>query len=177
MPESFATKLLRWKFNLFPAYRGTGARVTYISADVREVHVRLPLNWRTRNYVGTIFGGSIYAAVDPIHMIMLIRALGPGYVVWDKAAAVRFKLPGRTTLHARFRLEEDEVRAIKSELEDARSIDRVYSVELKDAAGKVHATVEKTIYIRRRDAGGKSAVATESGASVSSGPRSSPDAP
>jgi acyl-coenzyme A thioesterase PaaI-like protein len=183
MPESFASKLLRWKFNLFPAYRGTGGRITYISADVREIHVRLPLSWRTRNYVGTIFGGSIYAALDPIYMIMLIRALGPGYVVWDKAASVRFKLPGRSTLHAHFRLDEDEVRAIKSELEEARSIDRVYGVELKDAAGKVHATVEKTIYIRRRDAGGKSedaggktAVATESGASSSSSPPS-PAAP
>ena len=177
MPESFRTKLLRWKFNLFPAYRGTGARITYVSADVREIHVRLPLNWRTRNYVGTIFGGSIYGAVDPIHMVMLIRALGPGYLVWDKAAGVRFKHPGRSTLHAHFRLEEDELRAIRAELENARSVDRVYSVDLTDAAGKVHATVEKTIYIRRRDAGGKSAVATESGASVSSSSASSPDAP
>ena len=177
MPESFRTKLLRWKFNLFPAYRGTGGRITYIAADVREIHVRLPLNWRTRNYVGTIFGGSIYAALDPIHMIMLIRALGPGYVVWDKAAGVRFKHPGRSTLHAHFRLEEEEVRAIKSELENARSVDRVYSVELKDAAGKVHATVEKTIYIRRRDAGAKFVSATESGASSSPASEPSPDAP
>lgn len=153
MPESFETRLLRWKFNLFPAYRGTGARVTYISADVREVRVRVPLSWRTRNYVGTIFGGSIYAAVDPIYMIMLIRALGPRYVVWDKAATVTFKRPGKTTLYARFRLEDEELRAIKTELEGKRSIDRVYTVELKDAAGKLHASVEKVIYIRRKEAG------------------------
>src|SRR5918997_1026498 len=150
MPESFATKLLRWKFNLFPAYRGTGGRVTYISADVREIHVRLPLNWRTRNYVGTIFGGSIYAALDPIYMIMLIKALGPDYVVWDKSARVHFKRPGRSTLHARFLLDEEELRAIMSGLEHARSLDRVYSVDLTDADGRVHATVEKTIYIRRK---------------------------
>lgn len=150
MPESFSTKLLRWKFNLFPAYRGTGARVTYISADAREIHVKLPLSWRTRNYVGTIFGGSIYAAVDPIYMIMLIRALGPGYVVWDKSARVAFKRPGKTTLYARFRLDDEELRAIRSELETARSIDRVYTVELRDGAGKLHASVEKTIYIRKK---------------------------
>jgi acyl-coenzyme A thioesterase PaaI-like protein len=151
MPESFETRVLRWKFNLFPAYRGTGARITYISSDVREVHVKLPLSWRTRNYVGTIFGGSIYASVDPIYMIMLIRALGPAYVVWDKAATVTFKRPGKTTLHARFRLEDEELRAIESELEGKRSIDRVYTVELRDAAGKLHASVEKVIYIRRKD--------------------------
>ena len=72
---------MRWGFNFFPAYRGTGARVTYISGDFREVRVELPLNWRTRNYVGTIFGGSVYGAVDPHYMIMLIKILGKGYVV------------------------------------------------------------------------------------------------
>ena len=153
MPESFSSKLLRWKFNLFPAYRGTGGRITYISDDVREVRVKLPLNWRTRNYVGTIYGGSIYGAVDPIYMIMLIKGLGPGYVVWDKAARISFKRPGRATLHARFVIDEEELSAIKSELDNARSVDRVYTVELKDAEGAVHATVEKTIYIRHKGAG------------------------
>lgn len=42
-----------------------------------EVRIRLPLSRRTRNYVGTIFGGSLYGALDPIYMIMLIKALGP----------------------------------------------------------------------------------------------------
>jgi hypothetical protein len=59
MPESWTTRLTRWRLNWFPAYRGTGARLTYISADWSEVHIRLPLSWRTRNYVGTIFGGSM----------------------------------------------------------------------------------------------------------------------
>src|SRR5437764_10192626 len=102
MPESFATRVMRWKMNFFPAYRGTGARVTYIADDYSEVRIRLPLSWRTRNLVGTIFGGSLYGSVDPIYMIMLIRLLGPGYVVWDKAATIRFRKPGRTTLRATF---------------------------------------------------------------------------
>ena len=140
---------MRWGFNFFPAFRGTGARVTYMSGDFREVHVKLPLSWRTRNYVGTIFGGSLYGAVDPHYMIMLIKILGSGYVVWDKAATIRFKKPGRSTLYARFRIPEEEVAEIRRLLETAPSIDRVYQVELKDAEGVVHAVVEKTIYIRR----------------------------
>src|ERR1700727_1576187 len=92
----------RLAFNLFPAFRGTGGRVTFVSNDFREIRVRLPLNWRTRNYVGTIFGGSLYGAADPFFMIMLIEILGPDYLVWDKAGAIRFRKPGRSTLHARF---------------------------------------------------------------------------
>lgn len=81
MPENFATKLDRWKFNLFPAYRGSGARVVYISEDYREIRVKIPLSWRTRNYVGTIYGGSLYGGIDPIYMLMLIKTLGVGYIV------------------------------------------------------------------------------------------------
>ncbi len=143
---------MRWGFNLFPAFRGTGARVTYISGDFRELHVKLPLNWRTRNYVGTIFGGSLYGAVDPHHMIMLIKILGPGYTVWDKAATIRFKKPGRSTLYARFVVSEEEIQTIRRLLESAPSIDRVYTVDLKDEEGVVYASVEKTIYIRRDSA-------------------------
>ena len=150
MPESWRTRVTRWGFNFFPAYHGTGARITYISGDFREVRVRLPLNWRTRNYVGTIFGGSFYGAVDPHYMIMLIKILGPGYVVWDKAATIRFKKPGRGTLYARFLISEEEIAEIRRLLETEPSIDRVYQVELKDADGVVHAVVDKTIYIRRK---------------------------
>ncbi len=153
MPESFASRRLRWGFNLFPAYRGTGARVTYIADDFREVRVRLPLSWRTRNYVGTLFGGSLYGAVDPFYMIMLIRILGPDYTVWDKAATIRFRRPGRTTLFARFVLEEEEIRMIRELAERSPSIDRIYKVDLADADGVVHASVEKTVYVRKNAAG------------------------
>lgn len=150
MPESIRTAVIRWGFNLFPAYRGTGGRITYIASDWREARIKLPLNWRTRNYVGTIFGGSMYGAVDPLYMVMLIRILGPGYVVWDKAAAIRFKKPGTGTLYATFRLGEEEIEAIKALAAAVSSVERVYHVDLVDAAGAVHASIEKTLYIRRK---------------------------
>jgi acyl-coenzyme A thioesterase PaaI-like protein len=151
MPESFKTRLRRWAWNFIPAYRGTGGRVTYISDDYTEIHVRVPLSWRTRNYVGTIYGGSMYGALDPVYMLMLIRLLGRDYVVWDKAASISFRRPGRTTLRAKFVLDGSEVEAIKAELRGRKSVDRVYTVELVDDAGKVHARVEKTLYIARRE--------------------------
>jgi hypothetical protein len=149
MPESSSSRLVRWKFNLFPAYRGTGARVAYIAADFREVRIRLPLSWRTRNVVGTIFGGSLYGAVDPMFMIMLIRILGPDYVVWDKVATIRFRKPGRTTLYATFLLDEAEIDAIRAATADGQSVDRTYHVDLVDEAGVVHVAVEKVIYVKR----------------------------
>ncbi len=151
MTETWRTRLLRWGFNLFPAYRGTGGRITYIAPDWHEVRVRVPLCWRTRNYVGTIFGGSLYGAVDPIYMVMLIKLLGAEYVVWDKAATIRFRQPGRATLYARFEIAPDELGAIRAELERTTKVDRVFEVNLTSAQGTVHASVEKTIHIARRE--------------------------
>lgn len=150
MPESFATRRLRWMFNIFPAYRGTGARVLYIAADYREIRIRLPLSLRTRNYVGTIFGGSMYASVDPMYMIMLMHILGPEYVVWDKAASIRFRKPGRSTLYATFRFDDAEIEAIRAATASGSPIDRTYMVALADAEGVVHAEIEKVLYVRRK---------------------------
>jgi len=145
-----ANKFRCWSFYFFACYRGTGARLRYIAADWSEVRLDLPLSWRTRNYVGTIFGGSMYAAVDPIYMIMLIRRLGPEFVVWDKAAKIQFKKPGRETLRARFTVTDEELAAIRAELDLQRSADRTYLVELVDGSGTICATVEKLIYVCKR---------------------------
>jgi acyl-coenzyme A thioesterase PaaI-like protein len=149
MVESFRTRLERVAFNFFPAYFGTGARITFIAATWREVRVEVPHSLRTRNYVGTIFGGSMYGAVDPILMLMLIKNLGPAYVVWDKAASIRFLRPGRSTLRVRFEVNEAELDAIRHALATRRSVNRVYTVRLVDEDGVACAEVEKTIYVRR----------------------------
>lgn len=143
-------RVFRWIINVWPAYRGTGGHVLHIADDWKHVRVRLPLNLRTRNYVGTIFGGSLYAAIDPFYMLMLIHLLGPDYIVWDKAASIRFVRPGRTTLYAEFRIDDAELAEIRRLLETETKIDRTYDVTLADAEGTVHARMEKVVQVRRR---------------------------
>jgi acyl-coenzyme A thioesterase PaaI-like protein len=150
VPESWRTRFTRWGWNWFPAYRGTGARLTYIADDWSEMRVRLPLSWRTRNYVGTIFGGSMYGAIDPVYMLMLIKALGPGYIVWDKAASIRFRRPGREDLFAVFRIAPEVVAEIRTALETSEKLERDFTVDLVNAAGEVHASFHKLLSIRRR---------------------------
>jgi acyl-coenzyme A thioesterase PaaI-like protein len=150
MPESWKTRVERWGFNWFPAYRGTGGRIEYIAADWREVRVRVSLNWRTRNYVGTIFGGSLYGALDPIYMIMLIKALGPAYEVWDKAATIRFRRPGRSTLRATFEVDDLALEEIKAAVARDGRYEARFTVDLADAQGEVAASCEKVLSIRAR---------------------------
>ena len=150
MPESWKTRLARWRLNWFPAYRATGARIEYIAADWREVRIRLPLSWRTRNYVGTIFGGSMSAALDPIYMVMLITLLGPDYVVWDKSATMRFLRPGRSTLRATFRIQDQDLDAISAAVATDGRHDHPFRVDLVDHSGTITASCEKLVSIRAR---------------------------
>jgi acyl-coenzyme A thioesterase PaaI-like protein len=150
MPESFRTRWFRWMTNLWPCYRGTGGRVTFIASDWSEVRVKLGLSWRTRNYVGTIFGGSLYASVDPFLMLMLLKRLGPGFIVWDKAASIRFRKPGKTKLTAVMRVDDAELAEVRRLMELEPKLDRVYRVELVDAEGVVHTEVDKVVQIRRK---------------------------
>lgn len=150
MSESLHTRLLRLAFNFYPCYRRTGARVTYVARDYSEVHIKLPLNWRTRGYWGTMFGGSMYGAIDPVLLVMLARRLGPDYIVWDKAATIDFRRPGRETLFARFRVGDGEIAELRRALAQEPKLERSYELELTDAAGIVHAAFTKTLHFRRR---------------------------
>ncbi|WP_224447718.1 DUF4442 domain-containing protein [Haloprofundus salilacus] len=151
MSESLRTRLARLGFNLHPTYRSTGGRVRYIAADWSRVQVELPLTWRTKNVYGTLFGGSMYAAVDPVYVIMLNRRLGDDFTVWDRAAEIKFKKPGDRTLYADFRLSDEEVDAIYETLDPGESTDREYRLQLFDADGEVYVEVSKTLYVRREE--------------------------
>lgn len=83
-------------------------------------------------------------------MILLIQLLGRDYVVWDKAATIRFRKPGRSTLYATFRIDDAELEAIRTATADGQPADRVYNIEIKDKDGVVHASVEKVVYVRRK---------------------------
>ena len=96
--------MLRRGINVWPPFAGAGIRVTRIAADFREIDVTMKLGLLNRNYFGTQFGGSLYAMTDPFFALMMLRNLGPGYVVWDRAGAIRYDKPARGQVFAYFRL-------------------------------------------------------------------------
>ncbi|MEA2102821.1 MAG: DUF4442 domain-containing protein [Thermodesulfobacteriota bacterium] len=151
MGESLKTYILRHIFNFFPAFRRTGGRIVYFSSDWDEIQMKLPLNWKTRNYVGTMYGGSMYAAIDGIYMVMLINLLGKRYIVWDKRAEIKYLKPGKGTLETRLRIDKKELSEIKRLLKEQRSIERIYTIEWKDRAGDVCSVIHKHIYIKNKN--------------------------
>ena len=147
LKESFESRLWRWGGNCFPAYRRTGARVKYVAADFHEVHIELPSNWKTKNHLGITWGGSLYAALDPMYGVMLYKLLGRQYRVVEKTATIHFKRPGKSTLIAQFRISKEELGTIKNELQNNSKLERTYLIDLVDQQGVIHASCEKVISI------------------------------
>jgi acyl-coenzyme A thioesterase PaaI-like protein len=138
------------RMHWWPPLLGAGIRVSRMDADFRAIDVTMGLTWRNRNVMGTHFGGSLYAMTDPFYMLMLMENLGGEYVVWDKAATIRYKRPGVGMVKAEFRLAKERIAEIKTALEAAEKVEPVFLIEVKDEAGSVVAEVEKTIYCAKR---------------------------
>ena len=146
----FMKRHIRLWLNLWPPFLGAGIRVTRLDADWRAVDVEMKLRFFNRNYVGTHYGGSLYSMTDPFYMLMLIENLGGEYVVWDKAATIRFRRPGRGRVMAEFRLSEEQLGDIRRQLETAEKIEPTFTVEVKADGGEVIAVVEKVVQVRRK---------------------------
>lgn len=113
-----------------------------------KVRIKIPINYKNRNYVNSIFGGSMFSSVDPIPMVQLINILGDDYVVWDKSAEVFFRRPARETLYADFIYTLDEVKAIKKQVDEEKEITLVKTTKLQGKdRNKVYCEVKKTIYV------------------------------
>ena len=144
-------KYLRIIGNWWSPFRGAGIKITYVSPDYREIKVRMRLRWFNRNYVGTHFGGSLYAMTDPFYMMMLINNLGSGYIIWDKEARIDFKKPGKTTVYAHFVFHEEEIQAIKAKADELGKYVFDKPINVVDEHGEIIASIIKTLYVRRRD--------------------------
>ena len=141
---------LRERFiNLYPPLLGAGIRVHKI--DELTVRAKMKLTALNRNIVGTHFGGSLYAMCDPWFMLILMRALSTGYIVWDKSASIKFLQPGRGTVTATFHILQERIEEIREQADSGQKVEPVFSVDVLDADGQAVAHVEKLLYVRKKN--------------------------
>lgn len=141
-------KMFKIGFNLSPMYRRSTGRIVSVSKDVMQVRMRLKISWKNRNYMNSIFGGSLFSAVDPIPMIQLTWILGADYVVWDKSAEIAFKRPAKEDLFADFIFTTEEIAEIKKRVSEEKEIVIHKLTQLKGKANDVvYCEVVKFIYI------------------------------
>jgi len=140
--------VLRHIFNLWPPFLASGIHVTQMSADWRHARVELRMRPWNRNYVGTHFGGNLFAMTDPFWMILIKECLGSEYFVWDKAGEIEFVKPGQGTVSAEFRVDDSLLDALRQATASGEKYLHWLPVEVIDGQGEVVARVRKQIYVR-----------------------------
>lgn len=139
-------KLINW----WPPMLGTGISLKKVSKDFTTFDVIMKLRWYNRNLVGIHYGGSLYSMCDPWYMFILTANLGKEYVVLDKAAAIRYKKPGRGTLKCRFYISKEQIEDIRQEIEQIGKKDYTFTCEVMDEEGEVVTEVDKVVYVRKK---------------------------
>jgi acyl-coenzyme A thioesterase PaaI-like protein len=151
-PLIHPSTLFRHLINLYPPYLFTGIKVSSISQSFHDLNVDMTLRWYNKNYVGTHFGGSLFAMTDPWFMLMLMQILGKDYVVWDSKAAIDFIKPGKGKVSCHFHISDSMLEEIKKKTQSGDKFLPVYEVHIRDQKGDTVATIKKEIYIRKKKA-------------------------
>ena len=133
--------------NFYPPLLGAGIRARRL--DERTIRVELKLTMLNQNIVGTHFGGSLYAMCDPWFMLILMRLLGNGYIVWDKAASIQFLRPGKGKVMATFYISSERENEIRAAAESGK-VEPTFTVDVVDDQSQVVARVAKLLYVRKK---------------------------
>lgn len=141
---------LRRLLNCWPPFLFAGIRVRTIADDFHYARIELGLHWYNRNFVGSHFGGSLFAMADPFWMVLTMSALGPDYIIWDRAGAIEFLAPGRGKVSVEFRLDDAVLEELRIATADGEKALRWFQTDVRAADGSVVARVRKQLYVRRK---------------------------
>jgi acyl-coenzyme A thioesterase PaaI-like protein len=145
-----SARALRRVLNLWPPFLFSGIRVLELADDFSRARVVLKRHWYNRNFVGTHFGGSLFAMTDPFWMVMALCRLGDRYIVWDKSAAIEFVEATKAPVFAEFVLGDATLDEIRAATAGGEKCLRWFETEVRTADGEVIARVRKELYVRRK---------------------------
>ena len=151
---SLRHRLLMRLVSLYPPYLGAGVRVSYPKDDPHRIVVRMGLHWWNKNLFGTQFGGSLYSMCDPHFIFIVIKNLGRGYLVWNKAAQIEFLRPGRGRVMATFHVPPEKIAEIRAAADRGEKVEPVLVAEIVADDGQLVARVTETLWVKKKQGSG-----------------------
>lgn len=144
-------RTLKWALNFYPPLLFQRICVRRFHTGFRGVDVQINNSFLNRNYNGSIFGGTIYAAADPFYSILfdqLMQKRGFSTRVWLKSASIQYLKPGRKTLYFTISISEEMIAAAEQALSMHGKYVESFPLEIFDRDGTLCATVVNEIYVR-----------------------------
>ncbi|MDQ7948993.1 MAG: DUF4442 domain-containing protein [Pedobacter sp.] len=155
-------RTLKWALCLYPPLLFQRIWVKRFLPGFRGVEVKISNSFLNRNYNGSIFGGTIYAATDPFYAILfdqLMQQRGFKVRVWLKSASIQYLKPGMSTLNFTLIISDEMIAEAESALKHEGKFIKAYPMELYDAKGVLCAKVMNEVYLRNKFPGEQQKVA------------------
>ncbi|OWK70331.1 PaaI family thioesterase [Pedobacter sp. AJM] len=142
---------LKWVMRLYPPLFFQRIWVQKFGDDFRSCTVKINKSFLNKNYNGSIFGGTIYAATDPFYALLfdqLMQRKGFKVRVWLKSASIHYLKPGRSQLYFTIEITDDMLAEAEQALRTAGKFIKAYPMEITNKKGELCATVMNEVYIR-----------------------------
>jgi acyl-coenzyme A thioesterase PaaI-like protein len=133
----------------YPPLFFMGLRIEELSADHRKLRASLPLRWYARNFHGTMFGGHLCAASDPMAALLCAKIFR-GVEVWTKSNCVEFVKPARSRIEMLIEIKDSDLAQIHAQLDAQGKAFHSFEFDFRDRSGNVVAHVKNTVYLKRR---------------------------
>jgi len=133
----------------FPPFQGMQAKVLELDDEWNRIHILLPLNEKTRNPGGSMFGGTMASLADPIAALACAWNFKE-YSVWTRNLGLDFVQEGRTDLELRFEFDPLQKREITEELAQHDRSTPLFEYAYYLADGTVCARVQNRVAIRKK---------------------------
>ncbi|MEE1885549.1 DUF4442 domain-containing protein [Pedobacter flavus] len=149
-------RTLKWALNFYPPLLFQRIIVKKFHKNFRGVDVKIKNSIVNRNYNGSIFGGTIYAATDPFYALLfdqILKRKGYKVRVWLKSASIQYLKPGKKDLHFTVKITDEMLADAEQCLTENGKFVKAYPMELYDESGLLCATVMNEVYLRNKHFG------------------------
>ncbi|MGN0003624.1 MAG: YiiD C-terminal domain-containing protein [Sphingobacterium composti] len=143
---------LKWVLRTYPPFVFQRIWVRKIYDNFRGAEVKIYKSFLNINSNKTVFGGTIFSALDPMHSILLDQLFKQKglkkTVAWLKSAKIDYLKPGTTDLTYRIQLNEDEIDEAFKTIKENGKVIKTFTTEVFDKKGTKCAVCQNEIYIR-----------------------------
>lgn len=146
-------RTLKWALNFYPPLFFQRIWIRRFHKGFRGVDVKIANSFLNRNYNGSIFGGTIYAATDPFFALLfdqLMQRKGYKLRVWLKSGSIQYLKPGHTALYFTLTITDEMIAEAEKALTEYGKFVKAYPIALYNKKGELCATASNEVYLRNK---------------------------
>lgn len=119
--------------------------------DFRGVQVSIIKSFLNKNYNGSIFGGTIFAAADPFYPVLFDRILQSPerkLKIWSKSSVINYLKPATGNLKFNITITEQQIQEVLGVLNTNGKYEGTFPVEIFSNNNEICASLNNEVYIR-----------------------------